>query len=101
MLLQSGEVLGPGLPFTAGDIRVLKLQEDIAKVFCERLAKQPTDILKDEGFRTHSSHNVNGVRKHVTFVTVALMLAADGKRLARRPAGNQFDAVLPLGEINM
>ncbi len=44
---------------------------------------------------------MDGVREHVALVAIALMLAADGKGLARRPARDQLDPVLPLGQVHM
>jgi hypothetical protein len=47
------------------------------------------------------AHNVVGVWEHVTLVAVALVLAADGKGLARRAAGDQLDSVLPLRQVDV
>ena len=50
-------------------------------------------ILKDERARTRLSYSAYRLREHVPLVQEAAMLAAHGEGLARRPAGDQVNAV--------
>ena len=44
---------------------------------------------------------MNRVGKHIALIAAAFVLSTDGKRLARRPPGNQLDAILPLLKLNV
>jgi len=43
---------------------------------------------------------MNRVRKHIPLVPVAFVFAANGKRLTRRPARNQINAIFPFLKLH-
>lgn len=101
VLLQPRQVFRPSFGFAADELRILKLQEHIAEIPGKRFSKQSADILENKSFWPGGSHYVHGMREHVAFITVSLVFAPNGKRLAWRAARNEFHLVLPFVKLNV
>ena len=89
----------PSFIGVTNNARVLKLQQYVLEVMGEAFAKQTAHVLKHKGTRAHLSHNTDSLGKHVPLVTMALVLAAQGKWLARRAPGNKVNLPSELAEI--
>ena len=93
-------MLGPVLARPRDEFGVFELKLDVLEVVAERRAGQAFHVLEDEGPRPRLAHRADRLRKHVPRVVVGAMLAAEGERLARRPAGDQVQPILERREIH-
>ena len=82
MRLQPSQMFCPGFRLDPLDFRILELQEHVTEIFGKRFSQETPDILKDKRFGANRPDDAHRMGKHVTLVTIALVLAPDRKRLA-------------------
>ena len=73
---------------------------DVLVVFGERGAGEPFHVFDDERFRLQDAQHFGGGWEHVARVCCGPMLAAEGERLAGRPACNQIYGLGDLGPVD-
>jgi hypothetical protein len=99
MPLQTSCVLMPILALARSKIRIGKLQDYIFKELREGLANQSTDVLEYECTGAYVSYGTNSLRKKISSVVSATMLAGDREWLTGRPTRYKVDA-LPLPKVD-
>ena len=89
MPFQAAKVIRPIFVRLGHEFGVTQLQRNVFEVFREGFPEKPANVLDEHCLRLQFANGADHLGKHVAAIEWSFVFAADGKRLARWPSGEQ------------